>query len=443
MKLNRLFNRQGARLVKLGAAASILLMSLSSHASLDSRFEAITFNPAIDSSDYVTVYGSQTLNAWQGHLGVYFDYANRPLQFIGTGGAVGRQSVIDHMLVADVFGAIGFTDWFEAGINIPVVGYNWFFTDNAAANEDHAAGMADIDVMMKFRIVDPEKHKVGFAFRPFFTLPSGDPTRYTGNGSFTGGADLITDFMFHERFKMSLNVGAVMRDDVTQNGVRIDDQFTYGLGANIKVASNWNIILEAFGKTNMRDFFGAQSHSPFEAGGAVRYTFGNTGFALDLGGTGGIIDGVGAPRYRGYAGLRWTAPTKTCPECPPPAPPPDPRIQGNKIVIWGKIFFDTDKDTIKPISYPVLDDVVDVMNKNPQLTMVEVQGHTDARASDAYNLDLSTRRAAAAMRYLIEKGIDASRLTSNGYGESRPIADNNTKEGMSENRRVEFIILQQ
>ncbi len=412
------------------------------HANYVSRFEAITFTPAMDNSEYFSAYSSQNLKAGQGNLGFYLDFANRPLQFVATGGAVGRQSVIDNLLVADVFGAMGFTDWFEIGLNVPIVAYNWFFTDNAAALSDHAAGMGDLQFMMKFRVVDSSQHRVGFAVQPFVTLPTGDVARYTGNGAVTGGINLITDFIIHERFNLALNLGATMRDDVTRNGVRIDDQFNYGIAGNIKIAKNWRLIIEAFGKTNFRDFFTTAS-SPFEAGGGFRYIFGETGFSVDFGATAGIIDGVGAPRVRGFAGLTWTSPAKhECPECPPPAPPPDPRIQGDKIVIWGKIFYDTDKATIKPISYPVLDDVVDVMQKHPELHLVEVQGHTDARASDSYNQGLSDRRSHSAMEYLISKGIESSRLTSKGYGESKPIADNTTKEGMSQNRRTEFLILE-
>jgi len=439
MKLQRRFL---ALLLVVVSTVSFLIPT--TQAAYQSRFEVDTFDPAVDDSDYYTTYGSQTMKAWQGHMGFYFDYSNRPLQFVATGAAVGRQSVIDNLFVANLFGALSFTDWFEAGLNIPVVAFNEFFTDDAAAQPDSGGGMNDIMMMMKFRFVDIDKHKVGFSFMPYFTLPTGDVVRYMGNGAVTGGARLITDFKIADRFSMALNLGMLMRDDVTRNAVRINDQFTYNLAGNLRFGRGWEAIAEVYGSTVLSDFFSFTNSSPLEAGGGIRYNFAKSGFAVDVGGTVGIIDGVGAPRFRAFAGLRWTAPiSEPCPECPPPAPPPDPRINGNKIVIWGKIYYDTDKATIKPISFPVLDDVVDVMQKNPQLTLVEVQGHTDARASDEYNMKLSQARAESARNYLISKGVDASRLTARGYGETQPIADNTTKEGMSQNRRTEFIILQQ
>jgi len=70
--------------------------------------------------------------------------------------------------------------------------------------------------------------------------------------------------------------------------------------------------------------------------------------------------------------------------------------------------------------------------------MVSVEGHTDSRASDAYNMRLSQRRAESVKAYLVKNGVAASRLTTIGYGESKPVASNKTAEGMQENRRVEL-----
>jgi outer membrane protein OmpA-like peptidoglycan-associated protein len=69
---------------------------------------------------------------------------------------------------------------------------------------------------------------------------------------------------------------------------------------------------------------------------------------------------------------------------------------------------------------------------------VEIAGHTDWTGSDAYNLKLSNARADAVMQYLISKGVKADNLTARGYGETQPIADNNTDEGRAKNRRVEL-----
>lgn len=103
------------------------------------------------------------------------------------------------------------------------------------------------------------------------------------------------------------------------------------------------------------------------------------------------------------------------------------------------IFFDYDSDRLKPTSFAELNRVVDLLRSNPRLK-VEIGGHTDARGDDAYNLKLSERRAKSVRNYLIEQGIAPERLASKGYGESQPVADNDTEEGMRRNRRTELRI---
>lgn len=124
-----------------------------------------------------------------------------------------------------------------------------------------------------------------------------------------------------------------------------------------------------------------------------------------------------------------------CPDSPKGA-----KVNAMGCWVLTHVLFDTDKAIIKPVSYPELDDVVKVFEANPGLR-VEVDGHTDSRGSDAHNLDLSQRRAAAVREYLIGHGIAPERLESRGFGESKPIADNDTPEGMALNRRVELNVL--
>jgi len=99
--------------------------------------------------------------------------------------------------------------------------------------------------------------------------------------------------------------------------------------------------------------------------------------------------------------------------------------------------FDTAKWDIKPSFYPGLDDIVEVLNKNPSLKL-EVQGHTDNVGTKAYNQGLSQKRAESVVDYLAQKGIDKARLTSVGYGLTRPMADNSTEQGRAQNRRVQL-----
>lgn len=103
------------------------------------------------------------------------------------------------------------------------------------------------------------------------------------------------------------------------------------------------------------------------------------------------------------------------------------------------IQFETDKAVIKTVSYPILDNVVSIMREHPDFEL-DIIGHTDNVGSAPYNLNLSNRRANSVRQYLIDRGINASRLTADGKGLTKPIATNTTAEGRQQNRRVEFVV---
>jgi outer membrane protein OmpA-like peptidoglycan-associated protein len=109
-----------------------------------------------------------------------------------------------------------------------------------------------------------------------------------------------------------------------------------------------------------------------------------------------------------------------------------------EVKITQQIHFEFNKDKIRPESFPVLDAVVEVMDKNPTIKL-EVQGHTDNKGAAAYNKDLSNRRAHSVMKYLISHGVTNDRLTAVGYGMERPIVDNSTEQNRALNRRVQFV----
>ncbi len=106
------------------------------------------------------------------------------------------------------------------------------------------------------------------------------------------------------------------------------------------------------------------------------------------------------------------------------------------VALYG-VLFDFNKSTLQAASDPVLQKVADILLKDPALK-VEVQGHTDTVGSDAYNRTLSEERARTVMDWLVKHGTPAARLTAQGYGKTRPVADNGTDEGRAKNRRVEI-----
>ncbi len=138
------------------------------------------------------------------------------------------------------------------------------------------------------------------------------------------------------------------------------------------------------------------------------------------------------------------------PPPPPPAPPPAPeppkalgrvKVSETKIEISEQVQFDVNKATIKPESSGLLDEIAKIMKDHDKIKKVSVEGHTSSEGDANSNKKLSEDRAAAVMKALVDRGIDKGRLTSKGFGITKPIGDNKTEEGKVKNRRVEFTIV--
>ncbi len=116
--------------------------------------------------------------------------------------------------------------------------------------------------------------------------------------------------------------------------------------------------------------------------------------------------------------------------------------EGNLIAasLKGDITFDTNSDVVNPALYSDIDRIVNVLLRYPQ-TVIRVEGHTDSTGSESYNMDLSARRATAVKNLLIHRGIVSSRIETMGFGNSSPVASNDTKTGRMRNRRVEIKIV--
>lgn len=115
-------------------------------------------------------------------------------------------------------------------------------------------------------------------------------------------------------------------------------------------------------------------------------------------------------------------------------------VSRDKIELKDTINFETGKAVIKSDSFGLLDQAVKILVDYPEIQKLRIEGHTDSRGSASYNLKLSKERAASVLQYFIEQGVDAERLTSEGYGEDRPLDPAKTQEAYAKNRRVDFFI---
>src|SRR5690606_37708413 len=136
-----------------------------------------------------------------------------------------------------------------------------------------------------------------------------------------------------------------------------------------------------------------------------------------------------------------------CPHQPGVASPdpsrngcPMAQIDQGQILIAEQVQFETGSAQIRPESDGVLQAVLAILVKHPEITLISVEGHTDNRGTRELNIGLSRDRAASVVQWLVYHGVSRDRLTSTGFGPDRPIADNNSDAGRQKNRRVEFHI---
>lgn len=126
---------------------------------------------------------------------------------------------------------------------------------------------------------------------------------------------------------------------------------------------------------------------------------------------------------------------------PPPPPPPAANLVAEKIVISEQVQFETGTAQLRPESDGILTQVARVLGEHPELELVEVEGHTDDTGSPDLNRRLSQERASAVRTWLVAHGIAGSRLLAKGYGQERPLEDNQSEAGRAKNRRVEFRVV--
>jgi outer membrane protein OmpA-like peptidoglycan-associated protein len=404
-------------------------------------FDAQEFSPAVDPEGYFSVYSSRTAPKGRFHLGIWYNFADEPVE-----------DIVDHVHTIDLVGSYSLLDWLELGIDAP-------FSDmkSGVAGTRSDTGPDNIRLIAKAQVLRERWKGLGFAVVPFVDLPSGDPERLTSSGEIEGGVIGVTDYVY-QRFRASLNVGYKINQEGDFSVGELNDgsdELLYGLGVGLLAfkdqpmlfgfVDNVEVLAELFGSTEASDPYYEEFATPLEMLGGARF-YSKSGLYFTLGIGKSVTKSINGAGMRIVGGIGYMPPA---PPPPPPAPPPAPPPPQEKVVVTEEqiitlepIYFDFDKSTIKPVSYPVLDQVAQVMRDRPTV-IVRVEGHTDSVGSDKYNQRLSERRAHAVVKYLIGKGIESNRLQAAGFGESRPIAPNETPEGRAKNRRTEFHIVTQ
>lgn len=401
------------------------------------------FHPHFDGLGFINALDSRTLEKRAWSAGMHLSYSHQPLELGIIASGVRVDAVVDYHVQMVLNGAYGLTDWVTLGLTVPFFPNLKLEPVGSSAGASTAA-FGDIGLAAKFRIwewghVDTDPLVLGLAVVPYLTFPSGSGRHYVGDTNVTGGFRTALDVQFWKN-KIGVNVGFRFREKEDLFNLTIGQELLYALAYTRPVWENvdLHVVTELNGSTTFNGFASRANRSPLEWLTAARKGFMDSAVQATLGASLGLTTGYGTPDFRVFGMLTYVA---------PPIPRKEPieplaRVEAGRIVILQPIHFETAKWVILSESLPVVQAVADVLLSRLAIRRIVIEGHTDHRGSDAYNDKLSQHRADAVREKLIEMGVVPERLQAKGWGERQPIADNNTEDGMAQNRRVEFHVIE-
>lgn len=269
---------------------------------------AQTFRPAIGPENIITLEGSRTPGRWVPMVNAVFEWAYRPLRLLNDSNPNAPRTVaetVPHMVTLHLTGGIGLTHWLSVGLDLPIVVYQGF--DTATPLRDvpeapSAAGVGDLRVVGKIRILDNTSGGFGLAFVPQITFPTGDGTEFRGDDAFGFEPRVAFDYKTKGGLIVALNAGIFLRTAEQQaRNVKVSYAGArYGFGAYLPLPMNFGLAGELIGATS---FLNAQNiYSPLELYAGARWTH-KTGITVNVGGGPGLTPVAGSPQVRLFASV--------------------------------------------------------------------------------------------------------------------------------------------
>lgn len=468
--------------------------AVSATALAQTNIDTERFKPAVTYDGWVNAEGSQVRSKqdpWQ--LGAFLNYQRSPLVVVDADGNV-TEKLVSGRMGLDLFASATLAGPFALGLGVPL------YLIQTGDRDPSFAGLGDLRLVPKLRLLD-DRDSIGLAIAVELRAPTHTGDYSGGARNVVGIPKVILDHRFPGGVHIGFNVGAMLRERTTLANVSAGSEFAYAAALGYRfggLEGKTELGVEAVGGAGLTQT--NNEETPLETFLFVRHN--PTPEWEIIGGPGiGLLDGFGVPAFRAFAGMRYTpishdsdgdgisdgddkCPTVAedhdgdedsdgCPEedkdddhdgipnkddqcpaaketingikdedgCPDTG---DPRVvyEDGKFQVLDNVQFEHGSSELKKESYTLLDQVALHIKANPEIKHVRVEGHTDDTGPRDTNVRLSKARAESVKNYLTNKGVNAQRLTAEGYGPDKPLDSAKTPAARAKNRRVEFIVEQ-
>ncbi|WP_437314349.1 OmpA family protein [Sorangium sp. So ce385] len=484
-----------ARTTAATACSIVTILAAATSASAqETNIDVERFKPAVTHDAFVVTEGSgvrEPADPWE--FGLLLNYAHNPLIF-ATGDGDVRTQIVSGRLGADLMASVTIAEPFALGLDIP------FFLFQSGEGSPSFGGLGDIRLVPKLRILD-DRDSIGLGLVAELRVPTHTGDFAGGARNVVFWPRIILDHRFAPGLRFGVNAGVAIREGTTYRNVEAGSELTYAAALGYRfggIDGKVEIGAEANGGIGFTADDLKEEETPLEALGYVKINPSEE-WEIVAGPGIGALAGYGVPLFRVFAGVKYTPTSHDrdhdgvdderdqcpdvpedrdadydsdgCPEedadddrdgvpnaddecpdeketingvedddgCPDKG---DPRVsyEQGEFVMRDTIRFRTGSAELEPESYRTLDQVALVLKANPEIEHVRVEGHTDETGTRELNQELSQQRADTVRKYLIQKGVSPGRLTAEGYGSDRPVAEGDDPASLAKNRRVEFVI---
>ncbi len=397
--------------------------------------DAQNFNPTTSGLDFVTVQSARTLEPQTINIGFFLNYSVNTLSFLKNAGPNYLNSN-DRLLSSDLNIGYGLAKNWDIGLSAPAIIKQDISNDNNVSYFGNT-GWTEVRANTKYRFYNTEAQSWAVVLSANHNVIGNNP--YAGIG---GGPTYNFELAWLKKLGdswLGINIGHRWRNPGTSLAsiVGFDplpNQWIYSAAWSRKLTStDLKLILEAYGSTpatKTQDVnLSSRERSNLEGLIGVKQDY-SENLSLHAGGGFGLQRGFATPDYRLYAGLNWTAGPSTQSETLQDSP-------NLKVFVLSNLKFKFDSDELTDFSQIQLEKVIANIKEISGVSEISVEGHTDASGAQDYNQKLSERRAIAIKKSLAAKvPFDSTKISAEGFGKLKPIADNDNYQGRAMNRRV-------